>query len=80
MIDINDIPWIKKKSSQISAVAFVSKEEALFIKFNNNDIWQYTPFSLREWESFMMAESYGSYFYKEIKSKKKALKIGKAED
>lgn len=80
MISIDKILWTKVDSSQIKAISFDFKESALFVKFKNNDVWQYTPFSREEYKAFVSSKSLGSHFYSNIKSSKTAIKIGTLEN
>jgi len=75
MIKTEDINWKEVESSQISAVAYEHKEAALFVKFKNGDIWQYTPFTFSEFGDLMTADSIGKHFHANIKKSKTSIKL-----
>jgi hypothetical protein len=66
--EIDKLSWINiDSSSQIKSVALCSKTEALFIKFPNNSIYRYTPFTMTDYKDFIGSNSMGSYFHTNIK-------------
>lgn len=75
MIKIKDIKWQKVESSQIAAFNYNDKERALFVKFNRGQVWQYTPFNLKEYHELMDADSIGKHFHANIKNNKKAKEL-----
>lgn len=74
-METQEFNWKKVKSSQIDAVTFVVKEQALYIRFIKGAIWKYTPFSFQEYGELINAESVGRYFHSEIKNIKEAKRI-----
>ena len=61
---------LKVKSSQIKAIEFREKDDALRVYFQNGRIYDYAPFTKDRFDEFFNADSIGSYFHKNIKSDK----------
>ena len=63
----NEIPLIPVKSSQIAAIGYDAPNQILAVKFARGGIYHYRNFPADEWNKFRTAESFGSYFIKNIK-------------
>ncbi len=75
MISTDNLIWKKVESSQIAAVSFINKDQALYVKFKRGQIWQYSPFTFYEYGELQNAESIGKHFHSEIKNKKTGIKL-----
>lgn len=59
--------WIQVDSSAINAVCFDSENNMLKIQFTSGSIYQYSDVAQDIFDSFLSADSKGSYFHQKIK-------------
>jgi hypothetical protein len=57
-------------SSNIAEIGYDYDNKTLEIKFHSGGIYQYWPISPSGWDSFLKAESKGSFFTQHIKNNK----------
>lgn len=60
--------FIKLEGSQIKGYKYNPRTDILKLKFSNESIYSYHPVKREMFNSFLEAESKGSYFYKNIKN------------
>lgn len=58
---------IKVSSSNVSEVGYNDNNSTLYVRFNNNTLYQYFGVPKIEYEGLLYAPSVGSYLYRNIK-------------
>ena len=56
------------ESSNIAEIAFDEEKEALFVKFKNDTVYEYSEVPYYVFEEMLSADSVGSYFHKNVRS------------
>jgi len=67
---VGTIELKKVKSSNIKALGYNKELKELYVMFNNNTIYKYTPVEEHAYDSFKTTQSIGKFFYAFIKSNK----------
>jgi len=68
-------------SSKIKEIGYDAKEEALFVRFkNDNSVWRYWKVILSEFDDLLKAESIGVAHAKLVKNIKKTNRVYEVED
>jgi|APGre2960657373_1045057.scaffolds.fasta_scaffold14261_2 hypothetical protein len=64
---MNDLKWVKVKSSNLSKVAYDKADKELYVEFKSGSKYSYIDVSNKKFESLLNAESKGTYFSTKIK-------------
>lgn len=61
---------VEVESSNIKARGYNKETKTLYLEFHSGGIYKYHPFSSQKNTAFVLSESKGSYFFKNIKNDK----------
>jgi hypothetical protein len=64
---MDNLNWIKVKSSNLARVAYDKKDKELYVEFKSGNKYSYINVSYKKYENLVYAESVGSYFSTKIK-------------
>lgn len=61
--------------SLIKSIGYAAETNTLYVKFNNNSVYKYADVPNETYDKFLLSESPGNFFAKEIKGKYQYFKL-----